>query len=105
METSKALGRNRIKCQFTGCTYECHHINKLVIHERKHTGEKTFECNECHNKFKSKDNLKLHTEKIHELLSEPIVCTVDDCNRQFRSEASFKHHHKVLVGVQVMKLS
>ena len=101
----KAVESERNKCQYPGCTFKCNHITKLVLHERKHTGETPFECNECHNKFKSEVNLRLHTEKIHELLSEPIVCTVDDCNRQFRSEASFKAHQKVLVGVRMGKLS
>ena len=103
----KALPKDQklIECQYPGCDFKCNHITKLVTHERKHTGEKPFECNECHNKFKSENNLKLHIEKMHELLFEPIVCTVDDCNRQFRSEASFKHHQKVLVVMRVGKLS
>ena len=93
----KALGNDWLRCQYPECTYKCQYISKLFQHERKHNDEKPFECNECHNKFKSEFNLKLHTEKRHELLSEPIVCTVDDCNRQFRSEASFKSHHKVSI--------
>ena len=85
----------RFVCDFHGCDYKCNSNRRLVEHKRTHTGEKPYECTECDKTFGSKACLRIHMKYRHSQLNEPMVCSLDNCNRQFNTMASFNRHQKI----------
>ena len=81
-------------CSFPGCDYKTDLSYRIRDHERTHTGETPFECHLCHKKFTSKRYVRVHTWKEHNVLDQPIVCNKDNCNKQFKTEFSFRAHQK-----------
>ena len=47
-----------VTCRYCGKREPC--MAKLLVHERKHTGEKPFKCDACGKGFKSRSNLRSH---------------------------------------------
>ena len=92
---NSSLSRKKYICHYPGCDMTFPVPIKLQQHIRTHTGEKPFECNTCGKKFPRKDNLHDHINRCHKVLDEPIVCGIDDCVNQFRTELSLKTHQKM----------
>ena len=91
-------------CTMVDCDKRYKTKTLLLLHIRTHNRvknkientEKTFECNECHRKFLTKSLRNIHFERIHKLLDEPLVCDIDGCDRQFRTEFAFQSHRSVM---------
>jgi len=49
----KNFNRYRYMCGFHGCSYMSFNNSDIVIHERKHTGERPFICSYCNKRFAS----------------------------------------------------
>ena len=78
------------KCKH--CSYTCQYPAQLVIHERKHTGERPFQCPVCPYAAVSRGNLKLHMRR-HEKDDEkryPFQCEV--CKLRLASKYSYRAH-------------
>ena len=76
--------------------YTCHlcqktfrNKNNLIIHERGHTGEKPFACDECDEKYHSQKDLREH-KQIHSKLA--VQCDV--CEEKFTFSKQLRHHEK-----------
>ena len=84
----------RFYCVFAQCNYSTDKKNHLDKHVLCHSNEKPFQCSECDKSFKNEYSLKRHFEGVHKLLDRPMVCDIDDCNKEFRSESAFAEHQR-----------
>ena len=83
-------------CEFEGCDKKFNRKYKYVEHKNLHFGYLPFECKECPDKrFVSKIKLQRHIDVVHKVLDQPLVCTIDDCNREFKTAMSFRIHQSV----------
>ena len=68
----------------------------LAIHARTHTGEKPFECQICHVRFKQLSHLTTH-KRIH-TMERPFTCNL--CPARFSQSSSLKRHVRTHTGVK-----
>ena len=52
-------------------------------------------CRQCCRGFRSKPLFYSHYRRVHELLEQPLVCTIDGCNRLFHTEQAFNGHQRM----------
>jgi uncharacterized Zn-finger protein len=72
----------------------CQSRNKLLIHERIHTGEKPFECDSCKKTFTTSSGLVRH-KRIH-TGDKPYVCYI--CNKSFNQSYDLDKHKRIHTG-------
>ncbi|KNC48175.1 hypothetical protein, variant [Thecamonas trahens ATCC 50062] len=65
--SSSGGGGNNLKCPVDGCPYSCRFASLMIIHCRKHSGEKPFLCTypKCAHRCSQKANLKTHYKNCH----------------------------------------
>lgn len=61
----------------------------FVVHQRRHTGERPFQCSRCFESFASASALLLHRGSVHDSRS-PFRCTF--CGRTFNEGDAYSHH-------------
>ena len=112
-------GERPFACQY--CNYASPDTYKLKRHMRIHTGEKPYQCDVCSAKFTQSNSLKshklihsgnkpvfqcslcpatcgrnsdlkVHMQKLHGAIDQPLVCK--KCNAEFPDRYSFKLHIK-----------
>ncbi|GFR64222.1 zinc finger protein 267 [Elysia marginata] len=84
----------RLKCEF--CPSKFRRRADLVVHTRKHTGEKKFKCDICSKTFKTQEYMARH-KKTHSG-EKPYGC--DTCGQTFSRNFDLKRHMLIHEGVR-----
>ena len=88
--------------QMLFCTEEgCHQIFETKIQLKQHIDDihsstpKSFViCSDCGLNFETKRRLHCH-QKDHQMVCQPIICQIDDCNKEFNSLYLYGHHIQI----------
>ncbi|XP_064463842.1 zinc finger protein 70-like [Ornithodoros turicata] len=77
-------------CRF--CNYSSDHAADVKIHEKLHTGKKSYVCQVCFMGFTKKSNLSRHSQAVHED-QRSHVCLI--CGSGFKREQHLQRHKRL----------
>ncbi|XP_046453052.1 transcription factor IIIA-like isoform X2 [Daphnia pulex] len=92
---NKKSVKKRYKCTHEDCSAAFGKPSRLVQHERIHSGERPFKCEQCEQSYTRSFHLKRHVSTVHEQLAvEMFLCPKENCGKQFVSRQKMKVHHE-----------
>ncbi|XP_036173913.1 zinc finger and BTB domain-containing protein 24 isoform X14 [Myotis myotis] len=80
------------RCKDCGKVFKYNHF--LAIHQRSHTGQKSFTCDQCGKYFSQKRQLKSHY-RVH-TGERPFTCEI--CGKSFTAKSSLQTHIRIHRG-------
>ena len=85
----KTILKPRVMYNCEVCPYKSDAKMYIKRHERIHTGEKTYQCDSCDERFRTTSSLSGH-RKRHHLKEKGIICT--DCGKSYLSVGELNRH-------------
>ncbi|XP_052071896.1 uncharacterized protein LOC127710175 [Mytilus californianus] len=80
----------QFKCTYEDCEKMFHSEDNMRRHLKWHSIDKPFKCKQCHKEFRTSGALSGHCV-VHKT-GTPYKCTVEDCEKSFRSHKLLKNH-------------
>ncbi|KAI8611819.1 hypothetical protein BC830DRAFT_627201 [Chytriomyces sp. MP71] len=80
----------RVTCPHHGCGKIFNYKSLWEEHNRVHTGERPFVCDECGASYTTKNRLKVHARS--HTGERPFVCTFEDCQFTAKQASDLKYH-------------
>ncbi|XP_057374890.1 transcription factor IIIA-like [Daphnia carinata] len=97
-------GNKRYHCTHEGCTAAFGKPSRLVQHERIHSGDRPFQCQQCDQSYTRAFHLKRHVSIAHEQLAVQIfLCPIETCKKQFVSRQKMERHHQSVHSPHALK--
>ena len=84
----------RHKCHFEGCSFSFEKRSNLTNHINKHNGIRPHSCDQCGKRFASYKQIRQHINYTHKVSDHSLICKMDECYKQFKTEHTLKSHQK-----------
>lgn len=78
------------------CVKQFHNVHDLLMHKRRHTGERPYPCTQCSKRFYDAHNLKQHL--VRHTDERPYTCSY--CSKRFPHESYLKRHMTIHTDVR-----